>query len=387
MHTNFLNTRDMSTAALLADYSFGEKGFFDWFFQQKHNQPENWLGFFDDANSLQAIFCANPYQLHIHAQAVHSAYITTVTTSAEARGCGYFPMFMKDGLQLLADKYPLVFLKPIESKLYSNFGFAFYANHSRYKMNLHELQHFKNDKKVKFSSTSDANALAEVYNICLQDKHGFVVRTPQNWSDLLSVHTAEGGKILLSFVDGKPTGYMLYYIRNFTFEVLEIMYTNTTARNALLANIYRHSTQAQQFYLRTFSDDLLYLDLNITQYAQAAYPMQAPFMMARILDVVATLKLLPPCQHTPLVISLTDRHLPHNNGNFLLNYSTTNPVTRTEQTSDVTMSIEVLTQLFMGYIPCEQALQAELFTLHNPDILHDLRKIFIPKTNYINEEF
>lgn len=393
MHTKFINATDMKKARSLVDYAFGEKSFYDWFFQKNNTNPENWLAFYSKQNVI-SVLCANPYVLNLHEKHIASAYITSVTTDHIYRGLGYFRPFLNESISILAEKYPIVFIKPIESKLYDSFGFAFYSEHLRYNINISELAHFKTSKNITLIDTTSENFYIEafdyVYKSYLSSYHGFVSRTKTNWQNLLHIHESEGGKTTIVLMDNKPIGYMLYSIQNGIISVPELLYLNNIALETLLSNIYQHRTQANKVVLKTPSDDLLYLKLNISQYPNATYPAKAPFMMARILDVKQMLTMLNATKtcNENIVLKIKDDIVAKNNNNFFITTKHQNlDVEYTDIPHNAYMDISTLTQVLIGYISVQQAIKEDLIKVDSLITIEILQKIFCKKSTYINEEF
>ena len=394
MKVRLLKAEDIVQAKALANYAFDEKSFADWFFDS-YVKPEQLIGSFEADGSLKCMLCIAPYELQLTGKNLHSEYITTVTTAADARGKGYFRPLLKYTFEHLRSLgRPVAILKAIESKLYTPFGFAFCYNHLRYSMPLRELAYFQRYYDLQLVSITDpaqaAPLLSKLYSTS-RSHNGMSVRTEQNWSNLLQIHTSEGGHIMLAMRGETVLGYMLYYVRNNTFEIFEMITTGQDVQDSFLNVAYQHRTQVKEFFWRTFADNTAYLDMNISQYADSFYPQLAPFMMVRVLDVLALLNgIITDVQSDTdcVCLKVVDEFIEQNNLQLdVCIHSGKLSAKHSERAADLTVDVGALAQLVFGAYSIDELLHMRKLTVHNSVCLETLRLMFPKRTNYINEEF
>lgn len=393
MQIRLLNTADIEQAKNLANYAFNEKEFANWFFDQ-YVQPRQLVGSFDDQNKLQCMLCLSPYNLQLDSNEHQTEYITTVATTPESRGRGYFKPLLKYVFEDLRSngKY-FVILKAIESKLYSPLGFAFCYSHLRYSMPLKELEYF--DKSTDLNLVNAVNcelyieSMQQLYTSLIVNKyHATSLRTLSNWRNLLKVHTMDGGHIVLALKAGKPVGYMLYYIRNNYFEVFELLATDAAVQAQFLNMAYQHRTQVKNFFWRTCVDNTAYLDMNIAQYSDSFYPQIAPFMTVRVLDARKLLENIVPNKDANVCLQINDDFLEHNNCTIRLTSKDGHiDIQDTLDKPDVCVDIATLAQLVFGAYSAKELLFAGKIVLNNGSCIEQIDNLFSKKVNYINEEF
>lgn len=393
MHIRLLTTADISQAKQLANYAFNEKDFANWFFD-KYVQPQQLVGSFAEADLLKCMLCLSPYKLQMFGTELDTDYITTVTTAADVRGKGYFKPLLKytfEHMRKLGKSVAI--LKAIESKLYSPFGFAFCYSHLRYTMPITELEYFAKAADITLLSIPEfeqhISSMQQLYAALVLNKyHAASERTIQNWRNLLTVHTAEGGHIMLAFRGNIPVGYMLYYVRNNYFEVFELLATDAAVQAHFLNTAYQHRTQAKSFFWRTFADNTAYLAMNISQYNDSFYPQLAPFMMVRVVDARRLLAQMVTTAAASVRIKITDEFLEFNNCTLqLVAKDGQLSVQDTVAPADITIDITTLAQLVFGAYSISELLFADKIVQHNAHCIAELNKLFSKKTNYINEEF
>lgn len=392
MRVRLLNNAELSQAKCLANYAFNEKSFADWFFD-KYVQPEQLVGNFAAEDKLKCMLCLAPYKINLNGKQLDSAYITTVTTAPDARGKGYFQPLLKNTFEHLRTLgKPVAILKAIESKLYSPFGFAFCYAHLRYNMPLRELEYFPKSSKLTMLSISDFEeylpSLDDLYNsLVVSTYNATSVRTLQNWRNLLTIHQMEGGHIMLALHNGEPVGYMLYYVRNDTFEVFELLAADNAVQAHFLNVAYQHRTQAKNFFWRTFIDNTAYLDMNISQYGDSVYPQLAPFMMVRVVDVRNLLAALNTSQTTSICLQITDDFLEFNNCTLAITVKDSQLVIQEATNASACMDVATLAQLFFGAYSVQELLAAKKIQILDTACIAALNSLFVQQTNYINEEF
>ena len=394
MNVRLLKTEDICQAKALANYAFDEKSFADWFFDS-YVKPEQLVGSFEADGSLKCMLCLAPYELQLREKSLQSEYITTVTTAPDARGKGYFrPMLKYTFEHLRSLGKSVAILKAIESKLYTPFGFAFCYNHLRYSMPLRELSYFQRRYDMQLVTINDLDKavqmLSAVYSAGLS-YNGMSIRTEQNWQNLLRTHIRESGHIMLAMSGETVLGYMLYYIRNNTFEIFEMIVLDKDVQDAFLNVAYQHRTQVKDFFWRTFADNTAYLDMNIGQYADSFYPQLAPFMMVRVVDaakLLANYNIGRFYDRANVCLKITDDLLEHNNCTLkLISKSQRLKVEYTDSPPDASMDIATLAQLVFGAFSVGELVRNHNIKIHNTACIPDLSSFFSKHTNYINEEF
>ena len=398
METRLLTPADLGQAQQLWDYSFEKKAtpFFQWYFSE-YLQPQNIVGCFKQ-DKLLTMLCVNPYKISLNNQPVSTRYIVGVTTAPESRGLGTFSELLRYTFkQLLQEDIYLVLLKPIAAKLYSAYDFAFCYNQLKYSLLIEQLQFFKKDKTLELrlveATACNIIDLQNIYNQAMQNLNAYVLRTKQDFLNLLKVHFLENGHLLLAYQDNKPVGYLMYQLTADTLTITELMSINNSVQTTFLNFVYQHRSQSKYCHWRTSINNLAYLDLDIKQEANFNFPQLAPFMMARIINVKSALSKLKYdnlITDIELTIQITDDFVEDNNAVFFIKTTKKNNLLvhkSSESVAQIKMRISTFTQLYLGAYSVDSLVLQGLIVLDSQATQQVLQDLFPLKTNYINEEF
>lgn len=387
----FLDEDSVAQAENLWDYCFEKSSspFFQWYFKQAKHR-ENIIGYLVDNRLLSMLFL-NPYTINFHNQHLRLSYIVGVATIATERGRGLFSELIKKTFSILEEREePIALLMPSMAGFYLPYGFAFCYEQLQYDFPLEVLRTFKRkqnyDLQILLDSHTDYTALNNIYNEFHQHHQGYIVRNHENWQATLEVPLLEGGQIVLCYQDNTLQGYMLYSISLDTFKVLELVYLSIKVRDAFFNFAYQHYSQAKKISWHSATDDLSYLGLIDHKNA----PSKVLFMMSRIINVPKAMALLSPAKDLNLEIfcQVTDEYIESNNKTFFLQVANgTVQTTISDENPEFEIGIGSLAQLLFGYSSPQILAQNGLLKCFGQNILTKLQKLFLSKTNYINEYF
>ena len=74
------------------------------------------------------------------------------------------------------------------------------------------LPYFGFDNNFRNTIKQDWSKLAQVYEQFVQDKHGYVLRSEQNWQHWLSDCHLDGAWVYILEHERQPEGYISYYL-------------------------------------------------------------------------------------------------------------------------------------------------------------------------------
>jgi predicted acetyltransferase len=237
-----------------------------------------------------------------------------------------------------------------------------------------------------YQGQEDIDKLAAVYEKFLQNKHGYVVRSRENWQQLIDSYAVEEGYSYILEDDGQPIGYILYTLQERKLTVREMAYISQQAQSSLFRFIYNHRSQADEVEWYAPLDDLTYFRLpdpkkNVTLY---------PFMTGRIVDVQKAMESLtcPSDAVYRFSLSVIDPLAAWNNRCFaisIIDGKVTVEVLE-HQTYDIQCTIGAFSQLFFGRLNAAE-LQYMGRLQGKEQTVKFLDKLFPKCCNYINEYF
>ncbi len=291
---------------------------------------------------------------------------------------------------LRAAKQRIIFLQPINAGIYQPYGFAYTHFRQKYVMPLKALTIFPVDYELgmeKLPLEDAAKRLASVYTQAMTNYHGYVVRSKENWDNILTVAQQDELELALVTEDGRDLGYVLYQRQKEKIIVQELLALSASAKRRLLAYLRGFSgTYATLEWLGEI-DDLSYLHFK----EQSFSPQLAPFMMGRVINAEGLLaSLMLPKQYLgkEFIIYVKDDFMPVNTvyakaivSNGGLDFKPTVEV------PDLTMDITTLTQLYMGTYNAELLSRQGRILAAKPELIELLEVLFPVKNNYINEYF
>ncbi len=390
MQARMLEAGDMDKVETLWDYCFEKRQhpFFSWYFQE-YCRAENVLGVFA-ADSLAGMLHLNPYNISLNGQNIDTSYIVGVATAPEFRRQGVMRRALAAAFVEMEKRgQAIAVLMPVAAGIYLPYGFSFCYNKLLYQLPLTTLGEICGNvgtKGCRLSGRDDLASMAKVYLAAIENMNGFFRRTEREWRNMLNEHQLEGGYAVLFEEDESNRGYMLYLIEGGTFRAVELLATGQKARMALLAYASQHASLCETFSWLAPPDDLLYLQLPGSKH----YPILQPFMMGRIVNAPKAVEQLkiPFAGLNAISIKLTDTLVEKNNGVFELSGEGGFAVLReSAKPPQISMDMGVFAQLCFSAYAAEQLAGAGCIAVHDEQALSVLNKVFVTKSNYINEYF
>ena len=390
MDIRLLTSKEFPHAQDLWDYCFEKKGspFFEWYFS-KYCKAENVLGAFDK-DDFAGMIHLNPYMISLHGKNIPLAYFVGVATSPEKRGQGVLPRMTKKAFYLLREKGQCIsLLMPVMAGIYQPYGFSFCYNKLKYDIPLRELSSlFKNTYKYTYEliNASDITILQSIYKKAMAGYNGYAIRSLSGWQAILDDLSFSGGNIVIVRDNEDILGYMLYFIKDNAFNVLEMIALENHAKEAMLYFAAQHLSQCEDFKWLAPENDLTYLKFKEYDFC----PVLRPFMMGRIIDAEKAVNELQffMQEGQSVAIELSDSVIEENNGVFVLKEIDGRAYMYRDESvlADAKMDIGTFAQLCFGTY--------DVNVLHKAGFIHAdskaaemLEKIFAKKKNYINEYF
>lgn len=288
MRFGLIREEDMTQVKRLWDYCFEKENdpFFQWFFSGYCQRKNVWAGFQQDR--LTTCLHLIPYTVFLRGRQLPVSYIVGLAVFPEARGSGVVRELLGTALAEMRRRgHFFSLLMPSKAEFYYPYQWEICYHHYRYRLVIEDLRRLAQSwgDFTLVQGTEDREKLQDVYSRFTADKHGYVVRTPRYWQDLLTEHAAEGGRSVILRYDGHAEGYLLYQLHEDCFLVREMAYTSLAAQRALFRYIYGHRSQVTRLeWLAPVNDPTLF-HLPDPKEGVTLFP----FMTGRVVDVAGAL--------------------------------------------------------------------------------------------------
>lgn len=388
-------------------YCFSDtEAFVDYYFSKRYNP--NYTVVLSRKGHVEAALQLNPYNLAVGDVVTEVGYVVGVGVQPESRGRGYMTELMKKTLSLQygnGDTFSI--LMPIDTKVYTRYGYANCFLRHEFHMDLNRLEAQKTRYKIKRLNLGqvenmerELHLLSEVYFDAVSTKYSFIVRNRTYWKNKLSELAIDNGEIFIVSDEFSVKGYamLLPKTENGILQVIEMIALDKEAFHALVGLIQGHSTQASKAVIVTPQTEEFFL---YTDYDNKIQHVVQPFMMGRVINADAILdqiiyksKIFDLDEEEGIdifCIEIHDDMIEENN--FVAVYRKGHMSEILKETCDnqcygkkIKMSVSALAQLYLKFASVDSLRKVGAVEVNEDDV--DLfQKVFGNRTreNYIND--
>lgn len=254
------------------------------------DRPEQiWGCFVGDRLAAQARIL--PLTAYINGKKMAMGGVAGVATWPEYRRGGMVASLIRHGLKVMKEAgQSISFLHPFSFAFYRKYGWETYVERKKYTMETGHLPDI--DASLIRGSTTvcgeDAALLGPIYEKWAERFNGTLSRDAEWWEN--RVFARRKGRIVV-FRDaaGAAVGYLHYKVENREFTVHEAVTLNQEAFLAMWRFIRNHDSMIDRVVMWAPERDRLPAQLDNPRFKQEI----EPYFMARIVDVVAFLRLYP----------------------------------------------------------------------------------------------
>ena len=337
----------------------------------------------EENGEIKASLHENPYDISFNGNILPSFYIVAVAVSPEYRGKGYMRKLLNHSLKnALSNNRDIVFLSPINTEIYSNFGFGYISGLEHYKLKLDDIpfNSINRDIEIKKAGEEDFNNIIELYNKKMKNTNIYLERDKKYFNRIKAEIENENGKIYVFYREKRITGYLMCYLREEEIFVREFFYFDIEIAKTMLA------------FIKTFKEYYPNLKVATPQGSNFnfLFPNQLkvekkenPFILARIINVKNILSYLN-IKGTAFNIKVKDNIIDENNGVFSIEEDGNVEKIDNIDGWNIDIDIRDLATLVSGYMSIDELLELEKVRINNVD-LKTLNNIFKKQKNYIQE--
>ena len=337
----------------------------------------------EEDSEIKASLHENPYDICFNRNILPSFYIVGVAVSPEYRGKGYMRKLLNHSLKnALSNNRDIVFLSPINTEIYSNFGFGYISGLEHYELKLEDIpfNSINRDIEIKKAGEEDFNSIIELYNKKMKNSNIYLERDKEYFNRIKAEIENENGKIYVFYREKRITGYLMCYFREEEIFAREFFYSDIESAKTMLA------------FIKTFKEYYPNLKVATPQGSNFnfLFPNQLkiekkenPYILGRILNVKNILSYLN-IKSTTFNIKVKDNIIDENNGVFSIEEDGSVKKLDNIDNWNIDIDIRDLGTLLSGYISIDELLELEKIKINDID-LEVLSSIFKKQKNYIQE--
>jgi len=380
----FATAKDTDQIIDLWTSCFNDSPEFVDFYFTKCYKPENTLTVFE-GSKLCSCLQLRPYRILLRDRYYTAYYIVGVATWPEYRGRGHVrELIRQTGVVMKERDVYLSVLLPFQYEFYRKFGWEVCYDKLVYTdLKLQLPEDMPEGRYVRISSAIDHADLNMCYSQYMLRYNGFIARDEAGWYQIIRDAELENGACYIYNENDLTSGYIIYSKTVDKLIIKELAYINPSAKNALLKLAVSLADQTQQILWNAPISDITYVSMKDPRNTL----LKQNHVMGRIHDIRNALSGLPMADES-LILKITDPIYEENNRCFLISGTDgSSTVTTTSAEPDAELGIQVLNQLFWGYIPVSSAVSEGLIKIYKATVSDKLDALFPLQTNYIYEEY
>ena len=375
-----------------------------YYFDNIYKDTNLFLGELEDNKKTVTLLHKNPYTLLIKDKEFSTSYLVGIGTNLEDQGKGYMDMLLKYTLRKSKEEgKDIVFLTPIDSRIYKKYGFGYISNLEFYKTKCDKVPLIKIPKEIKIEKI-DKDSLEKRFEdlalIYKKKSKEFLVKLKRDknyYKNILKENEILNGRIYIIYKENIPMGYFIFYLNSNKILVREIILLDSQYYKLLFSFV----SQMRNYYEKI--EIISYEKSNLNFYMDNQLDIKKeikPFIMARILDPkkileCLELKLDKEDIHN-MGIFVEDNILTENSGIYNVSKDKIDFNRKADENNyHFKINIENLSSMVFGYFTMKELLELgkleindKYFEKINEDKEKYMKKtnlIFIKGVNYIQE--
>ncbi|MDR1074752.1 MAG: GNAT family N-acetyltransferase [Xanthomonadaceae bacterium] len=309
------------------------------------------IGWFNEDDELVSQLAVYPCRVNVHGRIYSMAGVTGVGTYPEYTSLGLMRELIRTGLEHMRERGQwIAYLHPYSIPYYREKGWEIMSDHLTFNIRDSQLPRVADvDGYVERLAAGDPDVIA-VYDQFARITHGAMIREPLNWDEYWRWENEDERTAGVYYGhDGRPLGYVLYWIADEVFRIKEMIYLNQEARKGLWNFISAHFSMINSVHGNIYRNEPVAFLLEDGEIEETV----SPYIMGRIVDVEAFLRDYPfprdPAE--PFHFVVEDPLAEWNNGVFSVQWDDLGQtmVGREPLGRPVKANIQTLTALLMSY--------------------------------------
>lgn len=331
---------------------------------QKMKDFQQVLGILDE-EKLAAKLQILPLNINIRDMQLKMAGIAGVATYPEYRRNGYVKDLLHHTLLMMREKgFSISMLHPFSVPFYRKYGWELFCDRLICEVDSDNLvmQERVYGRIKRCTKEAHNEDIEDIYQQYASSFSGMLVRDSNWWSS--SVYQDYLGAVYYDPMH-RPTGYMLYKIKDGEMIVAEFVPLNAEARKGLWNFICQHDSMISKLTITTYKDDPLFYTLKEPRVRAKV----TPYFMVRIVDTEQFLNQYPfnwSNSGEAITLTITDSFAAWNNKTFILKNKQIQTVEKRD--TGIEMTINELSAILFGYKKVETLYKLEQVMANEQEI-------------------
>jgi len=294
-----------------------------------------------------------PMEVNIQGEICKMGGVTGVATYPEYTGRGLIHTLIGKSLEYMRSQQQVVsYLCPYSIPLYRKHGWEIVSDKMTFTIKDTQLpKRHPVDGQIERVDI-ECEDLHRVYKYFALQQHGALIRGKLEWEEYWRWDSDDVMAAVYYSADGKPLGYVIYYIENEVFSVKEMVYLNQEAKDGIWNYISAHFSMITKVEGANYTGEAIAFQFEDSEIDETIQP----YAMARIVDVQRFLEQYAFQFEDPklaLELEVSDKMAPWNNGIFHVSWREGRTFCEKVNTWStghrLSLDIKTLTTMLMGY--------------------------------------
>ena len=294
-----------------------------------------------------------PMKVNIQGTIFPMGGLTGVTTYPEYTGRGLSHSLIKRGLQYMREQgLTISYLYPYSIPFYRKQGWEIISNQMKFTIKDTQLPRKRPVDGMVQRVDIHHEDIKNLYKYFAMQHHGALIRGEFEWEEYWRWDNDDMTGAVYYSKEGKPLGYVIYYIENDIMHIKEIIHLNQEGKFGIWNFISAHYSMVDEVRGYNYTGDPIAFQFDDSEILETIQP----YIMGRIVDVKEFMELYPfqePDDNARFYFKVHDPVCEWNNGIFHLYFEDGEPVCEVveeyEESYLVELNISTLTTMMMGY--------------------------------------
>ena len=294
-----------------------------------------------------------PMEVNIQGEICKMGGITGVATYPEYTGRGLIHSLIGKSLEYMRSQQQIVsYLCPYSIPLYRKHGWEIVSDKMTFAIKDTQLPARRAVDGLIERVDIESEDLHRVYKYFALQEHGALIRGALEWEEYWRWDSDDVMAAVYYSADGKPLGYVIYYIENEVFSIKEMVYLNQEAKYGIWNYISAHFSMITKVEGANYTGEPIAFQFEDSEIDESIQP----YAMARIVDVQRFIEQYSfQFEDTKLTLELevSDVMAPWNNGIFHVSWrdgrTFCEKVSTWSTGHRLSLDITTLTTMLMGY--------------------------------------
>lgn len=336
------------------------------------------LGYFYK-DKLASQIVIYPMEVNIQGEIFEMGGLTGVTTYPEYTGRGLIHSLIQKGLEYMRDNgLTISFLYPYSIPLYRKQGWEIVSDQMTFTIKDTQLPKKKTVEGMIERVDIRHEDIKNIYKYFSLQKHGALIRGDFEWEEYWRWDNEEDMLAAAYYnKEGKPLGYVIYYIQDEIMHIKEMIYLNSETKNGIWNFISAHYSMVTEVRGYNYTGESIAFQFDDSEIKETIQP----YIMARIVDVESFMEQYPfqiKDENVKFYFKVHDPVCKWNEGIFYLHFedeeAICEKVEEYEESYLVELDISTLTTMMLGYkrptyLYDNEYLEMDYYLLHSLEMM------------------